>query len=103
MLPTRRPTRAAAPAFWCTLAVNLAVLWLAVVLVTLAHLETAMLLPLASLGLSGVIGVAAVARPHSRRFGVACLGGAAGAGVVFALLLVVFFVSYFVLGGHELS
>ena len=98
-----QPTRAVAPAFWVTLAFNLAVLWLAVVLVMIAHLEPAMLLPLASLGLSGVIGIAAVARPHSRRFGAACLGGAAGSAVVFALLLVVFFVSYFVLGGHELS
>ena len=96
-------TRAAAPAFWVTLALNLAVLWLAVVLVMIAHLEPAMLLPLASLGLSGAVGIAAVARPRSRRFGAACLGGAAGSGVVFALLLVVFFVTYFVLGGHELS
>lgn len=98
-----RARRAAAPAFWFTLAFNLAVLWLAAVLVAVTHLEPAMLLPLASLGLSAAVGIAAVARPHSRRFGAACLGGAAGAAVVFALLLVVFFVSYFVLGGHELS
>ena len=98
-----RATRAAPPAFWFTLAFNLAVLWLAVVLATIAHLEPAMLLPLASFGLSAAVGLAALARPHSRRFGAACLGGAAGSGVVFALLLVVFFIGYFVLGGHELS
>jgi len=96
-------TRAAAPAFWFTLAFNLAVLWVAVVLVMIVDLEPAMLLPLGSLGLSVVVGLAAVARPHSRHFGAACLGGAAGSGVVFALLLAVFLVSYFVLGGHELS
>ena len=96
-------TRSAAPAFWFTLAFNLAVLWLASVLVLIAHLEPAMLLPAVSLALSGATGAAALARPESRRFGAACLGGTAGSGVVFALLLVVFFVSYFVLGGHELS
>ena len=93
----------AAPTLWSTLAFNLASLWLAVALVTLADSDPAMWLPAASLALSGTVGLIAFTRPQTRRFGAGCLGGTAASCVVFFVLLVIFFVTYFVLGGRELS
>lgn len=93
----------AAPALWFTLAFNLLALWVAVMLVFLADAEPAAWLPAASLALGGVVGLVSMARPQTRRFGEGCLGGTAVSAVVFAALLAIFFVSYFVLGGHELS
>lgn len=93
----------AVPAFWFTLAFNVAALWFAVLLVALAHFEPGMPLPLAALALTGAVGLVALIRPQTRGFGVGCLSGAAASGVVFLALLVVFFITYFVLGGHELS
>lgn len=93
----------AVPAMWFTVAFNLLALWVAVTLVFLADAEPAAWLPVASLALGGAVGLVSVARPQTRRFGVGCLGGTAVSVVVFAVLLVIFFVSYFVLGGHELS
>jgi len=59
--------------------------------------------PRCPLALSGAVGLASVARPQTRRFGAGCPGGTAVSVVVFAVLLAVSFVSYFMLGGHELS
>jgi hypothetical protein len=93
----------AVPTLWLTLAFNLLTLWCAVALAFLAHADPAVWLPLASLVLCGAVGLVALARPQSRRFGVGCLGGTAVSLMVYAALLLVFFVCYFVIGGNELS
>lgn len=93
------------PTLWFTLAFNLFALLLAVVLVGLGDdVQWPLWLPVASLALSGVVGVASLARRQTRRFGAGCLGGTAVSALVYLVLFVVFLVTYFIVpGDHELS
>ena len=60
--------------------------------------------PVVSLALSGVLGVVCVPHRETRPFGLGCLGGTAVKGLVYLVLFVIFFVTYFIVpGGHELS
>ncbi|WP_344734956.1 hypothetical protein [Nocardioides fonticola] len=92
-----------AQTMWFTIAVHLLALGIAVVMVFAVHLPRLGWLPVVSLAVGGVVGSAALAGSDVRRFGVGCLLGTTVSVVVFAALLVLFFVQYFVIGGHELS
>ncbi len=91
------------PVLWCTVAFNLAALWLAVVAVALLDVDLGSWLPLASLALSVGVGLVAVCRARTRRLGIGCLAGAAVGVGIFLVLSVVCFLTYFVMGGNQLS
>lgn len=92
-----------APALWWTVAFNLLALLLAVALFAAdVTVEGFSFAPLALAG-TGMVGLVALARPRTRRLGLGCLVGTAVSAAIYALLLAVFFVTYFVIGGNELS
>jgi hypothetical protein len=91
------------PTFWWTVAVNLAAVWVGVLVVFVADWATAAALPLVSLAASVAAGLVGVGRARHRRLGLGALAGAAASAGLMVALLLLFFLAYFVLGGHELS
>lgn len=97
--------RPVASVLWLTAALHLFVLLVAVALFGADEgAVQPFLLPVASLVLTGTVGVACLLRRDRRRLGQGLVGGTAVAVAVFLVLFVIFFVTYFVApGGHELS
>ena len=104
---TREPPAAlgAVPTLWYTVAFNLTTLLVAVVGIGFNNEAMWPLwLPVASLASGAVIGVVYLFRGQTRSHGVGCLGGTAVSILVYLVLIVIFFVTYFIVpDGHELS
>jgi hypothetical protein len=72
------------------------------VLRALARVEVVVDLPVLSLAASGSVGLAALMRHRTRRFGAGVVAGTLASAAIFATLLVVVLLTHFVLGGNEL-
>ena len=95
----------AVPTLWYTVAFNLTALLVAVLGIGFDDEAVWPLwLPVASLASCAVIGVVCLFGEQTRSFGAGCLGGTAVATLVYLVLFMIFFVTYFIVpGGHELS
>jgi hypothetical protein len=90
-------------AFWCAVAVNFSVSCVGLILVMTGHWGVGFLIPLTCMALLGVVGLAALFPPRTRRIGGGSLLGVLVSVLGFVAVLAVVFVGYFVIGGNELS
>jgi hypothetical protein len=92
-----------ADAFWCSVAVNFSASCIGLVVVMTGHWGVGFLIPLICMALSGVVGVAALFAPRTRRIGGGGLLGVLVSVLGFIAVLAIVVVGYFVVGGNELS
>jgi hypothetical protein len=90
-------------AFWSSVAVNFSASCIGLVVVMTGPWDTGFRIPLTCMALCGVLGLAALLPPNTRRIGVGGLLGVLVSALGFVLVLVAVFVGYYVIGGNELS